>query len=130
VRKRVDERPVAGFNLVAAIDGEGVCLHYDGAVRPAPLGPGLHVISTDRDADDAAMPELGSVRAALQAPPAETALRGVLARHDGERPICKHGDTFGTVSSTIYIEGPRPRLLHAEGLPCRADFQDFSKLIT
>ncbi len=130
MRKRVDERPVAGFNLVAAIGGEAVCLQFDGAVRPAVLTPGLHVISTDRDADDASMPELGSVRAALQTPPTEEALRGVLARHDGERPICKHGETYGTVSSAIYIEGPRPRLLHAEGLPCRSEFQDFSKLLT
>ena len=130
MRKRVDERPVAGFNLVAAVDGEAVCLHFDGAVRPAILGPGLHVISTDRDVDDASMPELGSVRAALQTPPTEAALRGLVGRHDGERPICKHGDTYGTVSSSIYIEEPRPRLLHADGLPCRAEFQDFSKLLT
>ena len=35
--KRVDERPVAGFNLVASIDGEGLALHYDGALRPVQL---------------------------------------------------------------------------------------------
>lgn len=132
VRKRVDERPVAGFNLVAVVDGEGLCLHFEGGLRPAPIRPGLHVVSTDRDLDDPEMPERRTVEAWAAAaadagrPPSEADLKLLLATHDGDRPICKHGERFGTVSSTIYIErvGSSPRLLHAEGPPCRTRFRE------
>lgn len=130
VRKRVDERPVAGFNLAAVLDGDGLCLHFDGALRPAPMGPGLHVVSSDRDLNDPEMPERRAVgawwAAEAERPPSEAELKRLLANHDGDRPICKHGEGFGTVSATIYIErtGGAPRLLHAEGPPCRTEFRE------
>jgi hypothetical protein len=129
VARRVSERPVAGFNLVAVAEGEGICLHWDGTLRPVRFGPGAHVVSTDRDLDDPAMPEkhlFDRVVSGLREPPGEDALRAFLASHEGERPVCKHGDRFGTVSSTIYAAG---RLLHAGGPPCRAPFADLSALL-
>ena len=123
--KRVDERPVAGFNLVASIDGEGLALHYDGALRAVPFGPGGHVISSDRDLDDPAMPEkLLFDRTFGPGRPEEAAILRFLASHEGDRPVCKHNDRFGTVSSTLYVEGAPPRLLHAPGPPCRTPFAE------
>src|SRR6185503_8477278 len=57
VERRVRDHPFAGFNLVAVVDGQGLCLHYDGTLRRAPFGPGVHVVSSDRDLNDPEMPE-------------------------------------------------------------------------
>jgi hypothetical protein len=55
--------------------------------------------------------------------PGEAALQTFLASHEGDRPVCKHGDGYGTVSSTILIDrGGHPRLLHAGGPPCTTKF--------
>jgi hypothetical protein len=128
VERRVRDHPIAGFNLVAVVDGEGLCLHYDGTLRRAPFGAGVHVISSDRDLDDPSMPErrvLDQFVAANPGLPGEAALQAFLASHEGERPVCKHGDGYGTVSSTILIDrGDRPRLLHADGPPCTTKFSE------
>jgi hypothetical protein len=122
---------VAGFNLIAVVGGEALCLHWDGSLRPAPLSPGVHVLSTGRDVDDPSMPEkqLFEARVPAGAVPDESALAAALASHDGDRPVCKHNGGFGTVSSTIYVEGPARRFLHADGPPCRAPFRDLSVLL-
>ncbi len=131
--KRVAERPVAGFNLVAAAEGEALCLHYDGALREAPLGPGAHVLSTDRDLDDPAMPEkrvFDRLAGALPAEPSPETLAPFLSSHEDPRPVCKHGEAFGTVSSAIYAAGAGGvRLWHADGPPCTTPFREFSGLL-
>jgi uncharacterized protein with NRDE domain len=133
VAERTSQHPVAGFNLVAVAGGEGVSLHWTGTLGAARFGPGLHVVSSDRDLDDAGMPEktaLDTFAASLAGLPDETTLATVLGSHDGERPICKHGEQYGTVSSTIYLaRRGAPRLLHADGQPCRAAFRDYSALL-
>jgi uncharacterized protein with NRDE domain len=126
VERRVRDHSYAGFNLVAVVDGQGLCLHYDGTLRRAPFGAGIHVVSSDRDLDDPDMPEKRIVdRFALAHPglPDEPSLRTLLGSHEGQRPVCKHGDGFGTVSSSILIDrGDGFRLLHADGPPCRTEF--------
>ena len=122
MRKRVDERPVAGFNLVAVIGGEGLCLHYDGELRPQKMAPGAHVISTNRDLNDSDMPEK-RIFDRMFGDPTEERLKEYLASHEGERPVCKHGEKFGTVSSALYMESKNPRFLFADGPPCRTEFQ-------
>jgi hypothetical protein len=116
----------AGFNLAVLERGGGWVLHYDGATREAQLGPGLHVLSTDRDCDEAGMPE---ARVMGAGPLELESLPGLLASHEGERPICKHGPVHGTVSATIIAPGDRPVLRHAAGPPCRAPFVDYSRLL-
>jgi uncharacterized protein with NRDE domain len=133
VARRTREQPVAGFNLIAVLGNEGICCHWNGAFTAARFGPGLHVLSNDRDLDDPAMPEKKTLDAFLAAQPGipdEAALAGLLRSHDGERPICKHGDTYGTVSSTLYVAGPAARhLRYADGPPCRTEFRDYSSLL-
>jgi hypothetical protein len=121
--RRVEERPTAGFNLVAALEGEAVCIHWDGRFRPVRIPPGPHVLSSDHDLDDPALPEAAAFSRAFPPsssdPPDPTALRAFLGSHEGARPVCKHGAGFGTVSSTIFSDGPEgPRMLHAAGPPC------------
>lgn len=130
---RTREQPVAGFNLIAVLGTEGICCHWNGAFSALRFGPGRHVLSNDRDLDDPAMPEkntLDAFQASLSGLPDEAALAGFLRSHTGDRPICKHGDKYGTVSSTIYmVTGGSPRLLYADGPPCRTDFRDYSAVL-
>ena len=133
MEKRVSERPVAGFNLVAVIGHEGLCLHWDGALRAVRLGPGPHVLSSNRDVDDPDLPEKRVFDRAMAGAgplPAVADLQSFLASHEDHRPVCKHGDALGTVSSTIYVgRETSPLLLHAEGPPCRTAFRDLSELL-
>jgi hypothetical protein len=128
VERRVRDHAVAGFNLVAVVEGQGLCLHYDGTLRRAPFVAGVHVVSSDRDLDDPAMPEkrcLNRFVASHPGVPGEDALREFLSSHDGDRPVCKHGDGYGTVSSTIVIDdGRKARMLYAPGPPCRTPFAE------
>lgn len=126
VERRVRDHPISGFNLVAIVEGQGLCLHFDGTLRRAPFGAGVHVVSSDRDLDDPAMPEkqcLERFVAAHPGVPEADRLRGFLSSHEGDRPVCKHGDGYGTVSSTIVIDdGRKARMLYAPGPPCRSPF--------
>ena len=128
VERRVRDHAIAGFNLVAVVEGQGLCLHYDGTLRRAPFGAGVHVVSSDRDLDDPAMPEKRIVdRFIAEHPglPDPKSLETLLASHEGDRAICKHGDAFGTVSSTILVDrGDVFHLRHADGPPCRTKYVD------
>src|SRR6185436_20002073 len=84
VERRVRDHSIAGFNLVAVVDGQGLCLHYDGTLRRAPFGAGVHVVSSDRDLDDPTMAEKQIVDR-LSGVPDEEALKKFLASHDGDR---------------------------------------------
>src|SRR6185295_89650 len=121
VERRVRDHAIAGFNLVAVVEGQGLCLHYDGTLRRAPFGAGVHVVASDRDRDDPSMPEkqvLDRTFGGLAGVPDEAALRSFLGSHEGERPVCKHGDGYGTVSSTILIDrGDGFGMFHADGPP-------------
>jgi hypothetical protein len=127
--RRVREKPIAGFNLAAVEGARGLCLHWDGSLRPVPFGIGLHVLSTDRDLDDPALPEK-ALFDRVRGLPDEGGLKELLRSHEGDRPVCKHGDRFGTVSSAIYARTrDGHRLLYAAGPPCRAPFVDFSSAL-
>ena len=126
VERRVREKRMAGFNLAGIEGARGLCLHWDGALRPVPFGIGLHVLSTDRDLDDPSLPEK-TLFDRVGGLPDEEALKELLRSTEGERPVCKHGDRFGTVSSTIYARTrDGHRLLYAPGPPCRVPFGDFT----
>jgi len=121
---------VAGFNLVAVLDGEAHALMWDGTLRAVELGHGAHVVSSDRDVDDPALDERAEFEHFLAAGSADPErLPEFLSSHEGARPVCKHGERFGTVSSTIYEDwSGKRRLWHAQGPPCRTAFELFEEL--
>jgi len=128
--RRVAEGPIAGFNLVAVAGTAGVCIHWDGALRPARFGPGRHIVTTDRDLDDPHMDERRPFDRVEHRPPSLEELKELLRSHEGERPVCKHGERFGTVSSAIYVRSPREKLLlYAAGPPCTTPFADLSGVL-
>ncbi len=49
----------------------------------------------------------------------------LLADHEGRDPLCRHGDTYGTVCSTIVtlVGGKVGRYLFAPGPPCTTPFE-------
>ena len=53
-----------------------------------------------------------------------TALAEVLADHEGDDPLCRHGQHFGTVCSTILAVGrsSEGQYLFAAGPPCTTEF--------
>jgi hypothetical protein len=125
VARRVEERPLAGFNLVAVAGGAGLALHWDGTLRAVPFGPGAHVISSDRDLDDPSMPEKRLFdRTFGREVPGLDAIKTYLASHEGDRPVCKHQAGFGTVSSAIYRAGGT--LLFSPGPPCRTPYGEIA----
>jgi hypothetical protein len=122
--KRARENSYPGFNWVAVQDAEGIALHFDGALRTLPFGAGTHVISSDRDLDDPSMPEKRLFdRTFGSGLPGPAEIQGFLRSHEGERPVCKHHDRFGTVSSALYWAGSPARFLFADGPPCQTPFE-------
>jgi hypothetical protein len=125
VSRRVEERPMAGFNLVGVAGGAGLALHWDGALRAVRFGPGAHVISSDRDLNDPELPEKSLLdRSFGREAPGLQAIQMYLASHEGDRPVCKHHAGFGTVSSAIYRTGHS--LLFAPGPPCRTPYREIA----
>jgi uncharacterized protein with NRDE domain len=62
----------------------------------------------------------------------ESGLRTLLADHEGEDPLCRHGQGYGTVCATILTLAPEGvrRYLFAAGLPCRTPFVDMSDIVS
>jgi uncharacterized protein with NRDE domain len=56
------------------------------------------------------------------------ALKALLAQHQGPDPLCRHGDTYGTVCSTIVglRAGVVTSYLFAPGPPCTTPFQELT----
>lgn len=120
------------FNLVVADIHAAFHLTQAEARRPSrrPLEPGWHVVANGR-LDDARDPRVGRAISLLPAaaPGNEASLVGALARicrdhGDGagrkKEGLCRHGDGYGTRSSTIILvqAGGRIHYAHADGPPC------------
>ncbi len=127
---RVRTFPVAPFTLLALEAGRGYALAFEGSeLRAAPILPGLHAW-THGDADDLHDERVRRVLAAARAAPTAPlsaffeGLLPALSSHDGGRPVCLHGESYGTVSSTLLALPPDGPALwrFAAGPPCRTPF--------
>lgn len=127
------------FNLFVADAEEAFAVVYQEAPKVFHLRPGAHVIANG-DPDDAGNPRvarlLQAARAATDAPEPLDRLAELCRDHaDGDAggvPTCIHGARYGTRSCTLLrLESPLGAgvVLHADGPPCRTEFQDFTPLL-
>ncbi len=137
-RTCVEERIATGadnpFRLVVWGPDGAFAIANDGA-GAIDLAPGVHLLTNEHGLGDLAPEPLQRLRAARTFDEARALVAPLLADHElndrGHR-FCKHGERYGTVSSTLLaIAGSgvgASRLLHAAGPPCRTKFRDYSNL--
>jgi uncharacterized protein with NRDE domain len=125
-RRQVQVFGSAPFNLFLAEAEEAHVVAYDGdSLRRRSLAPGWHAL-THGDPDDLSDPRIAQALESVgDQPPSTELLRAVLSRNDGPGAACRHGERYGTVSSTV-LEVIFPdkglRGLHASGPPCSTPY--------
>jgi hypothetical protein len=135
--RALDGGPYAGCNFLIADHERAMAVHAGEWLHLSPLPAGIHVLTSTRDVDDAADPRiefsLSWLNRRKYASAAEClAALGPLCSYTGAPPICLHGDTRGTVSSSLialrHPTGPAV-YLHAQGPPDRTEYADYSLLL-
>lgn len=128
------------FNLFVAQGGSGSIAYAHKGLHWQDVSPGVHVLTNHHDLDRLEAEEITSrigpdrVWGSAERGELVETLKGILGHHEGlgpeKYPVCKHGDEYGTVSSTILAVGedfPKDALfLHAEGSPCKTPFVDYT----
>ncbi|MFL6070074.1 MAG: NRDE family protein [Actinomycetes bacterium] len=129
-----DYNPV---NVLYASPTAAWCTSMDDEIgrRTLPLRPGVHVL-TEQDADDVGDEKTQAIRrratdavaASSSADQLVEAWREILRSHDAKyagTPVCIHGGSHGTVSSSTVVVSERAgvRYEHAEGPPCVTPFE-------
>ena len=127
-------------NLLCADVESAFAVHHSGTTTEAlELSPGLHLLS-ETDVDDPHHPRIQRARALLKGktrqewPDLWHSLAQVMADHGDapstEQNICRHGETGGTVSSSIIALSQagfkEARFLFAPGPPCTHAYEDLS----
>jgi uncharacterized protein with NRDE domain len=128
----------AGCNLFCGDRERAVILEAAEWLRVRPLPPGLHVIA-NHDINDGSDPrvyyaqEWLSQREYANAAACVQALQDLCSQGPGEHPpMCLHGETRGTVSSTVVAirtSLARSTYLHAQGPPDLVPYEDCSALL-
>jgi uncharacterized protein with NRDE domain len=143
--RELERHPYDGCNLVCVDAREAVAIQAGDWLRVRPLPPGLHAIANG-DINDASDRRLKHVfawlsqRTCSDAASCTEALCALCAHHGPDYPpICFHGDTRGTVSSSVLalpagpggaeIDLARGTYLHAQGPPDRIPYADYSALL-
>lgn len=135
----LEAHPYAGFNLVVLKEGVGFCYQNGEETSVIPISPGIHVISSNRDMDAPGMQEMKVAMMILQNLEGEKAIHkgllSVLKDHEDANgyPVCKHGNQYGTVSST-FLRLPtmgiqNARYLYCAGQPCTDPFENYSSIL-
>jgi hypothetical protein len=137
--RELDGGRYAGCNVLCVDADAAYVLHFGDWLRVRPLHPGLHVVTSRGDVDDAGDRRLGHAlwwlgqRDYRTADDCLTALKEVCAQTgNGDPPICLRGETAGTVSSSLVaLRRPlrRSTYLHAQGPPDRTPYQNYSALL-
>jgi uncharacterized protein with NRDE domain len=120
------QRQFNPFNLIAVDGQEAWAATWRGEVTP--LGAGIHVIVSQGDADDPALPRVRRGRrlarrlepARLDLPTLLSGLAQICANRTRPDPICRPGGARGTVSSSLIAVDQRGQLAaywHAPGPP-------------
>ena len=123
------EHRYAGFHLLVVDPSDVFYVTWDGSVDGHELSTGVHVLDNQGLDEAADIPR--TIRGDLEPGPGETAdgwlERAIAQLRSHEHDICRHGDDFGTVSSTTIAirtdNGPRIDIGHASGPPCEHPFK-------
>lgn len=129
----------AGCNVVCADAAQLYVVHGGDDLRWQMLPPGLHLL-TNRDVNDTSDPRLLHARRELQRHGSWGSVAScvevlkTLCRQTANRgpAMCLHGETHGTVSSSILaLRQPLNRglYMHAQGPPDRTPYDDYSHLL-
>lgn len=120
----------AGFHLLIVDPVDAFYVTWDGTLEGRELTEGVHVLDNNGLDEDAEIPR--TVRGDLEVGPGESAETwleravDVLADHD--LGLCRHGDEFGTVSTSTVAVGvngePNVSFRYADGPPCETAFED------
>ncbi len=124
------EHTYAGFHLLLVDPIDGFYVTWDGTLEGHELTPGVHVLDNDGLDEAADIPR--TVRGRLEVRPGlstETWLdRAVDVLADHDLGLCRHGESFGTVSAstvTVATNGePDISYRYAAGPPCETTFED------
>ncbi len=117
------------FNLFYADTRAAFVSSWNGELTTQPLERGTHVLSNLHGLGELGVPELDGMPHGEQ--PARALFTDVLASHAprdaNDFRICKHGDRYGTVSSSLlYTDADGSAVLeHAPGPPCTTAYQTF-----
>lgn len=135
---RLPEDEYNPFNLFIADSKEAHVIVYDRIPQWNTLSQGVHLVG-NADPDDWSDPKVANLleqaeQLAQSSPDMWLETLGALCRsHDGAFPraaACVHAGEYGTKSSTLLGWGlSRRTLLHAEGPPCKNNYQDLSTLL-
>jgi uncharacterized protein with NRDE domain len=128
------------FNLFYADCDRAFVTHCQEEQRTIEVSPGFHFLANG-DMDDANHPRLKKVMEltenieTLKLDEAIGLLKSLCNQHaETKQPldsVCIHGESYGTVSSTIVALSPDARktiYLHAEGNPCNAKYRKLSPI--
>lgn len=123
----LDRRRYNSFNLFYADRTHAYVSSWNGDLHTQPLRRGVHVLSNEHALGTLRLRELESMPSTGFAE-MRTALVAILSSHDprdrdGFR-ICKHGESYGTVSASLIYPaaGGELALEYAPGPPCETPF--------
>ncbi|HEV3443870.1 MAG TPA: NRDE family protein [Gemmataceae bacterium] len=136
--RELERNRYGGCNIVCVDRDHALVLHAGDWLRVRPMPPGLHVL-TAHDVNDASDRRIGHAlwwlgqRNYVSGEECMAALRELCGQTgNGSPPICLHGKTGGTVSSSIIMLGADParsQYLHAQGAPDQTPYADYSHLL-
>jgi uncharacterized protein with NRDE domain len=112
------------FNLLVADGDRAGVSCWNGRLAHVDLEPGVHALSNEHGPGELRIPELDRLDWSRPEDELRDALRRLLADHTprdaGGFRLCKHGERYGTVSSSLVTTTPSGpvRLDHAAGPPC------------
>ena len=136
--RELDRNRYGGCNIVCVDRDYAVVLHGGDWLRVRPLPPGLHVL-TAHDVNDASDRRIGHAlwwlgqRGYANGEDCVTALKELCGQPgNGDPPMCLHGKTGGTLSSSVIMVNNTParsKYLHAQGPPDKTPYADYSHLL-
>jgi uncharacterized protein with NRDE domain len=132
LERHVAENDYNGFNMFCADRSHAWVASWNGSLDVVDLQPGAFVLTNAHDLDELPVPEFAQLpwgRATW--PELRRWLHALLGDHTtrngDETALCKHGDTYGTVSAALVHPQPDGgwQMDFAAGNPCTTPFLEY-----